>query len=494
MITPQDFRQPGDSVLKRLQRFFDALGDGVVGQLDADYVIPSQLVISEKSKFTLDGNGHRITLKSGAPTGWGGSALYIVRCTDFVITRLICDGNRANRVPAEDSAHVIVIDKCHRWTFRDVQAVNGTCDGFYISAGSAGNGTGPGGKVLRSDCPTGWTMTKCIAIENFRQGLSIIEGIDGTIDGGRYGRTHGLWDSGNGPCAGIDIEPDNRPGWPPDRVENIDIRGVMFDENQGAGLAITRVNGVRTIRVTDCIFDRNAKAAIESVADGVEIVRPRVRGWNSRGYTTRAGAPPKRGAIDIGYRAGTTKIVDPVFELTDNGSSKANPCIYVHATAAPQIQISGIRTDGSASVICSAHSPYVSVSDSVIDLRASTQSDAFTFLGDYPTFQRTMLLGIYRRAAYFSGKAPRILDNCFHVRVADPSGYIVSSLDSTAPEFRRNLVQFDTPASSYAFGVGRDATLVDNKVANDLASEAFRFAGPPRINTGNQRSMLRTTN
>jgi hypothetical protein len=185
MLTPVDFARKGDSHLSRLQRFLDALGDGKNGALDTDYVIPSQLVLGWKSRFSLDGKGRRIRLADGSPTGWGGSALLVVGCADFEISALICDGNRSKRIPAEDPAHVISIDKCHRWRMRGVQAINGTCDGFYIFAGSARNGTGLGGSVALADCPSDWSMENCTALGNFRQGLTITESQRGTVRGGR---------------------------------------------------------------------------------------------------------------------------------------------------------------------------------------------------------------------------------------------------------------------------------------------------------------------
>lgn len=487
MVAPEDFRQPGDTILIRLQRFLDAIGNGVNGELDADYIIPSQLVLGSKSNFILRGNGHRIQLADGAPTGWGGSALYIVQCNDFQVIDLVCDGNREKRVAAENPAHVIVVDKCHRWKFREVRAVNGTCDGFLIYAGSDGNGTGAKGAVTLADCPSGWVLENCIALNNFRQGLSLVEGIDGLIDGGRYGLTNGLWDVGNGPCAGIDLEPDDQPARPPDRIRNIRMRNILFDGNQGPGLLITRINGVRDIEVTDCIFDGNKKAAIESFADNVSIIRPKIRKWTHEAYTRRANAPPKRAAIDIGYLAGSTKILDPEFTSTSNGASDINPCIYVHGGAAPGIVISGIKTDGSASFICGAHAPKIQVSHSVVDLRSSTRSNAFVFLGDHAVFEDMMLLGIFERAAYFGGKSPRILNNRLYVRVARSTTPVISAWDSAAPELRGNLVEFDRPVSSKAFSIGQDATAIDNKVINSLSDQVFEFANSPRRSSGNTR-------
>lgn len=489
MVTPQDFRQPGDTTLLRLQRFLDAIGNGVNGELDADYIIPSQLVLGWKSNFVLHGNGHRIQLADGAPTGWGGSALYIVQCNDFQVIDLVCDGNRQKRAVTENFAHVIVVDKCHRWTFRDVRAINGTCDGFLIYAGSDGNGTGPKGAVTLADCPSGWILENCTALNNFRQGLSIIEGLDGLIDGGRFGLTNGLWDVGQGPCAGIDLEPDDLPGRPQDRIRNIRLRNILFDGNQGPGLLITRINGVRDIEVTDCIFDGNKKAAIESFGDDVCIVRPKVRRWAHEAYTSRASAPPKRGAIDIGYLAGPTKILDPEFTSTSNGGSDLHPCIYVHGAAAAGIVISGITTDGSASFICGAHAPKIQVSHSVVDLSFSTRANAFVFLGDYAIFEDMMLLGIYGRAAYFSGKSPRIRNNRIYVRVAGSVTPVISTWDSVAPELRGNLVEFDQPMSAKAFSIGKDATAIDNKVINSLSDQVFEFANSPRVSSGNTRTV-----
>lgn len=492
MVRPDDFRQPGDTDLRRLQQFLDAIGNGVDGEIDADYVVPSQLVLSSKFDFTLRGNGHRIRLADGAATGWGGSALYIVQCSDFRVVNLYCDGNRDGRTAAEDAAHVIVVDKCHRWTFDNVHAVNGTCDGFLVYAGSDGNGTGPNGAVSPSDFPSGWTLKNCTALGNFRQGLSIIEGLDATIEGGRYGLNRGLWDSGNGPCAGIDLEPDDLPERPGDRIRDIRLRNILFDGNQGPGLLITRVNGVRNIEVADCVFDGNKKAAIESFGDEVSIIRPRIRNWSHEPYTRRTGAHPKRGAIDIGYLAGPTRIIDPAFELIENGASDDHPCIYVHSGGAPGITIQGIRSDGSATFICGAHAPRIQVSQSVIDLRSATRPNAFVFLGDYATFEHMMLLGVYERAAYFGGKAPRIQDNKIYVRVARPPGYVIAAWDATAPEIRRNLIEFDTPTASTAFAIGQNATVVDNKVVNSTGDRLFDLSGPPRTLSGNSRAAGRS--
>lgn len=104
VVRPDDFRKPGDTDLRRLQRFLDAIGNGVDGELDADYVVPSQLVLSSKLNFTLNGNGHRIKLADGAATGWGA-----LRCisysvatsgsSTFIVTAIGTGGSRRKTRP-----------------------------------------------------------------------------------------------------------------------------------------------------------------------------------------------------------------------------------------------------------------------------------------------------------------------------------------------------------------------------------------------------------
>ncbi len=234
---------------------------------------------------------------------------------------------------------------------------------------------------------------------------------------------------------------------------------------------ITRVNGVREIDVVDCIFDDNKRAAIESFGDDVAIMRPKIRNWSGQPYTSRADAPPKRGSIDIGYGAGPTRIVDPAFECVDNGASDRHPCIYVHGGAAAGIVIRGIRSDGSASFICGAHAPQIQVSHSVIDLHAANRPNAFVFLGDYAVFEHMMLLGVYESAAYFGGKAPRIQNNKFFVRVATPTVYVISAWDATV--------------AAKSISVGQNATVMGTKVINSMSDRLFDSRGIPRLASGN---------
>lgn len=488
LLTPEDFRQTGDTVLQRLQRFVDALGDGVYGRLDADYTVPSQIVVGYKSRFKLYGNGYAIRIADGAATGYGGSALYFVGCSDFEVIDLVADGNRDNRTPANDAGHVIVVDKCHNWRFTRVQANNGTCDGFLIYAGSEGNGSGIGGAVTLDDCPSHWVMDECIALGCWRQGLSVIEGRYAKISGGRYGLTSGAWDTEAGPCAGIDLEPDDYPGRPENRIDFVDIDNVLFDQNQGPGLLITNINGVRNIRVRDCIFDRNKKAAIESFGEIVDIVRPKISGWDQVDYTANVSAPAKRGAIDIGTGAGRTRIIDPEFSQVDNDVGNVNPCIYVHGGAEDGVEISGIRSDGSASDILIGNAAKMNVHDCTVDLTGATAHPHFTLSGANSTFQRNKLIGINERAIYAGGARVRILDNEFYVRIATEVAWCVQAGDSALAEVRGNRIELDVGGSTYGFQVPVDAMLIDNYAYNITTGNAFGLGGAAIFNRGNHFS------
>lgn len=490
LLTPDTFRQPGDTVLLRLQRFLDALGNGRYGRLDANYIIPSQLVLTDRSHFRLDGNGYTIKLANGAATGYGGSAIYIARCQNFEISDLIFDGNRANRVVAEDPAHVVVIDKCNDWKFSRVQANNGTSDGFYIGAGAGGSGVG--GAVTLADVPQRWVMEDCVALGNYRQGCSVIEGMWGTFLRGRYGLTSGLWDAAGstGPCAGIDCESDQQPTWAARRIQHIDFIEVLFDQNQGPGLLLTNIDGTRHFRVIDCKFDRNKKAAIESVADMVEIIRPNVTGWDQVDYTARVDAPNKRGCIDIGSSAGLHTIVGPSFADVVNGASDVNPLIYIHGGGGTPngITVEGIRTDGSASKILFSGAPQFTLKNSTIDLSGSTRGNAVETFGADDVISDVFFSRCYSSAVYMGGARPTMRDLIATVRgVLSETGYIFNTIDTSYASMKNLRVHFEVPTARYGLGISTSARIEDTWVTNMTTTDSHVFAGAAVLRRANYR-------
>lgn len=343
VLTPKDVRMPGDTDGQVLKKLANAIAPGVAIRLDGDFIIDRQIEIVGKRDFRIFGNA-TIRIADGTPIDYGHSAFYLANCSDFSIEDVRIDGNRRNRSPGESAGHLVIIDACHRWRMLRVRADNGTTDGFLIYT-SAGKGTGHNGAVTIADVPTGWTMEECSADNNFRQGLSVIEAIDWNILGGTYSRTNGLWDiaGSTGPCAGIDLEPDHLPQYPPNRLRNGRIEGVTFAGNQGAGLLISSL--VSDLVVNDCRFLQNNKSAIECAGSNVRIIRPQIRGWSAGPYSRRSSVPPKRGLIDISVSAGPNiEIADPFITEISIGPAPL-VMIYVHGGAQENVVVSGLRTD-----------------------------------------------------------------------------------------------------------------------------------------------------
>jgi hypothetical protein len=122
------------------------------------------------------------------------------------------DGNRANRSPAEASAHNILIKGSHDFSFSEVNSVNAVTDGFYLGASDPAD---------PSTYTNNGLFLNCRADNGFRQGISIINGANIQVIGGAYTNTHGTK-----PEAGIDIEANEGTAVPGNY--NILVKGVTF--------------------------------------------------------------------------------------------------------------------------------------------------------------------------------------------------------------------------------------------------------------------------
>jgi hypothetical protein len=326
-----------------LAAFARALGNGVSGRMDGQYRITRAMVFEGKRDFELQGTG-RVTLADGTPTNERHSALHFLSSTDFTVEGLTVDGNRSNRNTAEDSGHLIRVDSCHRATFRGVTAANGTTDGWHVAALATRNGRG-GGPAER-DIPSDLLFANCGADGCYRNGMSIIDAHGVVVRGGAYSRNRGHYDdTGKGPCAGIDIEPDKRPNWIVNRVSDVLLDGVTFEGNQGFQLMICEVDGVQGVIVRDCNFIDNKRGAIEVSAAGVQLLRPLIVGFGNEDYTDHPAAGEKRGLIDFPAFAKGGAIVDaPTFR---NISARGNglSLVYSHRTCGGRNRIVGLRKD-----------------------------------------------------------------------------------------------------------------------------------------------------
>jgi hypothetical protein len=295
-----------------LTDFVRALGGGGNGRMDGLYRVSQAIVFENMRGFALVGTG-TLKVAAGTPTNARHAVLHFRGSSDFSVEGLSVDGNRANRRAREDSGHLIRVDSCHRATFRNVMAANATTDGWYIAALATGNGRGRG--PAERDIPSDLLFENCGATDCYRNGMSIIDAFRVTVRGGAYSRSHGHFDdTGSGPCAGIDIEPNRQPSWIQGRVREVLLESVTFEGNQGFQLMISEIDGVHEIVVRDCTFLDNRRGAIECLAAGTQLLRPRIIGFGDEDYTSHPAAGEKRGLIDFPATArGRGVVSNPLF-------------------------------------------------------------------------------------------------------------------------------------------------------------------------------------
>ncbi len=167
-------------------------------------------------------------------------------CDHFAITDLIFDGNRANRSPAEEPAHNIILKGADNFSFSNVDSINAVTDGFYIAATDPGN---------RSTYTQNGLFLNCTADNAYRNGMSIINGENIQVVGGAYTNSHGTL-----PTAGIDVEANAGTAVPGNH--NILIRGVTLSGNDGYGVKLVARGLPTNITVEGCYFTNNDRGGI----------------------------------------------------------------------------------------------------------------------------------------------------------------------------------------------------------------------------------------
>lgn len=460
--TPEDFRAAGTTDTAALQGLADWLGPGRTARIEKTYTIDRQIEIADREGFRIEGNG-RIQLADGLGPGYGSSIFYFLKCRRFSIADLVCDGNRSAREPAEAPGHLIVIDACHDWIFDNVAAVNGTTDGFYIYV-SRGNGSGPGGKVRIEDVPSRWAMRNCHAVGNFRQGLSVIESLDWSIDGGSFSRTWGLLDvaGSTGPCAGIDLEPDQEPDYPPARLARGTISNVLFEGNQGPGILISSPE-VSDIVVRDCYFRDNRRAAIMCFGARIKLLSPRISGWNGRPYSVRHDLPPKRGAIDLGTDSGPDlQVVLPHFDNVDPALPAGNPLVYVHSRASAPISVVGLSADTPASPVAQMHAPDAVFESAKLKLTRPASGVLVTMTGTNSTFRENSIQGPIDGALLSTADGVSISRNRVNLTAGSGPNPVFDCRPGKGVRITGNLVERTPPGRGPDFACSSDALVSEN--------------------------------
>jgi len=211
------------------------------------YIISKSLVISGASDFKIDGNGATIKMANGTPVQPGYMILRIDSSDHFAVTELTLDGNRANRSPAEVSAHNVNIKDSQDFSFSHVNSINAVTDGFRLYASD---------QTDQSTYTRNGLFLECRADNSFRQGMTIVNGENIQVIGGAYTNTHGTE-----PSAGIDVESNAGTALPGNH--NILIRGATFSGNDGYGVVLS-VNGhPRNITVEQSHFANDDLGAIK---------------------------------------------------------------------------------------------------------------------------------------------------------------------------------------------------------------------------------------
>jgi hypothetical protein len=122
-------------------------------------------------------------------------------------------------------------------TISKVTAVNSSMDGFYV-------GSNAGYEASRV------IFTECNAINNARQGLSIVGVWDIQVLSSCFSQTGGV-----DPGDGIDIEPDKG-----NVIENVVIKNCIFAANKGSHIEIAGKRGTITkLAIGGCSFDSKSQ-------------------------------------------------------------------------------------------------------------------------------------------------------------------------------------------------------------------------------------------
>ena len=223
------------------------------------YLISDTLQIAGESGFALDGNG--ATLKRVAETqDEHFIMLWFYRSSNYTVANLTLDGNRDNRVPKETArAHNIVVSGGSDFNFFDVHSNNATADGYYIGAADDASDT--------DNFPTNGLFQNSSGSNNFRQGISLINGYDIRVLGGVYKDTNGT-----APASGIDLEPN--PGALPG-IRNVYICGVSFLNNEGHGLTIGALFEdsvtIQNVRAEHNLYADNFKSGVHTFSNPTKI-------------------------------------------------------------------------------------------------------------------------------------------------------------------------------------------------------------------------------
>ncbi len=231
-----------------MQNAFDSVSGGgeIAFEPGKTYLMVGDLGLLDADGVTIYGQGAVIKYcdNHNFTTYWN---LRFIRCSHLYVHDLVVDGNRDNNVPEEAyKKHNIHIMQCTDFGFYNVESSNGNCDGFYVLAGNDLD--------TNTFCKRG-DFVDCVATNNYRDGMSIINGWDIRVIGGEYSYSNGTL-----PKSGIDVEPHYDRAQP--GCDNILIRNAMIVGNNGHGVKMDGYSGNRNCTIEYCYFSDNLRSAI----------------------------------------------------------------------------------------------------------------------------------------------------------------------------------------------------------------------------------------
>ncbi len=212
--------------------------------------------VDEKgSCLVVDVPGTRVSFDPGAvirlqPTSLSGYVVLAVSAEDCRITGgvVVGDLRRHGGTEGEWGHGVSLVAGADRCTLTGVTATECWGDGFFVA-----------GAV------TDVHLEGCVAADNRRQGLSVVDAVRPRVTGGRYGSTGRLGQTV--PASGIDLEP-NLDG----AVVGAVLERVALSGNRGHGLLVSARHGPVEASVTACTASRNGDAGILVDGPGAAVV------------------------------------------------------------------------------------------------------------------------------------------------------------------------------------------------------------------------------
>jgi hypothetical protein len=222
-------------------------------------------ITGEKAIISVMGNFYRpITRRGNKHVFSNISAIIPFRffnCNNLQIEGIEINGNvnemTREKGVNETGGHLLLLTNCKNVNISDLNLHHAQTDGIMI--------TGEKNESI--------TMNNLVSSNNARQGMSIIQLINGTfkncrfintgITGGKYGR--------HAPSAGIDIEPDKKTT---QVVKNIKFENCLFENNVGSQFVSSFPTTTDSVYFEKCTFnssDSSSKYTIIVNAKGINF-------------------------------------------------------------------------------------------------------------------------------------------------------------------------------------------------------------------------------